>query len=381
MRFLKNILKFVLFSCIDFTLLIFRRDKNIVVCTGWGGKRFADNSRYIFLYLVCHKKQYDIKDVIWITQDIQIKKYLEKSGYKVCMKNSWKSIYYHLHAYYFFYDQFKIDYYYPLIRKARLINLWHGMPIKKFGAKNGKLWDLKDDYLFTCSSWGDKTIGTSFVADPKRFVHGMYPRNYYLMHSIPYLTEEEQFYMNKIMKQKQMGKSLVFYLPTFRKSKLMFLGESEGDKIHDFFSFLEQNNIFLFTKLHYFGYFNHNDSIKISNSNFLNLSSLIDIYPFLKEADILITDYSSVFFDYLYLNRPIICYPYDLLTYQDEDQGLLFDYSLLPAEKAYSLEELKELLLKTISGKDLYKEDRKNWLYKSFGNFSMNDTIKNIIDL
>lgn len=374
-------MKFFFFFCIDLFLFFFKRNKRIVVCTGWGGERFADNSRYIYLYLTEHKLQYNIEDVIWITQDISIKRNLINAGYKVCMKNSWKSIYYHLHASYFYYDQFKRDYYYRLIRKARLINLWHGMPIKKFGVNTGLNWILKDDYLFTCSSLGDQLIGSSFIADPARFIHGMYPRNYYLINAIPFLTEEEQSYLLQIRNQKAKGKKIIFYLPTFRKSKLMFLGESDTDKVVEFISFLGQNDFFLITKLHSVGYFNHHDSIKISDNNLLNLSSLVDIYPFLKETDILITDYSSVFFDFLYLDRPIICYPYDLDVYQNEDQGLLFDYSQLPAEKAFSMDDLKEKLLHLLLGEDYYKKERKNWLKKCFGDYTMEDTIKNTIGL
>ena len=377
MKMMKAILKFVFFFWIDLFLLFFKRNKRLVVCTGWGGKRFADNSRYMYLYLTEHKLQYKIEDVIWITQDLLIKENLEKAGYKVYMKNSWRSFYYHLHAYYFFYDQFKKDYFYRLLRKARLINLWHGMPIKKFGTKTGLVWILKDDYLFTCSSWGDDMIGASFIANPKRFIHGMYPRNYYLTNPIPFLTEEERSYLLQIRKQKEKGKKIVFYLPTFRKSKLMFLGESDMGKIVDFVSFLGQNDFYLLTKLHSVGYFNHHDSVKISDDNLLNLSSLIDVYPFLKEADILVTDYSSVLFDFLYLDRPIICYPYDLAVYQNEDQGLLFDYLQLPTEKVFSIDELQRKLLQVASGEDFYKEERRKWLKKCFGNYTMANTIKN----
>ena len=111
----------------------------------------------------------------------------------------------------------------------------------------------------------------------------------------------------------------------------------------------------------------------------LSLSPQTDIYPFLKEADILITDYSSVLFDFLYLDRDIICYAYDLYLYEHDDKGLLIDYQSLPADRVYSLDELKDNLQKKIDNRDDHAEDRKQWLKKCFADRTMNDTIQALL--
>lgn len=54
------------------------------------------------------------------------------------------------------------------------------------------------------------------------------------------------------------------------------------------------------------------------------------------------TDYSSLYFDFLLWNRPILFFPYDLEYYRNEDRGLIFDYEeFTPGPKAYGIEDLQ----------------------------------------
>ena len=362
---------------------IFKRDKKIILCAGWFGHRFADNSRYIFLYLNEHKKYLGLKKIIWITNNPQIGNALKKQGYSVCKRDSLLGIYYHLRAFYFFYDQFRFDFHTSLTSNSKCINLWHGIPIKKFGLfnKKEKRWDLEKDYLFTCSYFGDQTLGKCFKTQLNHFIHGMYPRNYYLLHPIPFLLNEETIYLQKIKAIKERGEKILFYLPTFRKnSKLCFLGETDNDKINEVLSFLKQKGYCLLSKIHFRGFEIHQDGFQINNQMFVNLPPHFDIYPFLKESDVLLTDYSSVLFDFLYLDRDIICFPYDLQTYKEKDQGLLLDYDTLPVDYVYNIEELTRWFINPrIPQKvEQMKKARKEWLARCFENKTINDTIKNI---
>ena len=342
---MKNFFPQFVICLIDLFLFFFKRDKKIVLCTGWNGLRFADNSRYIFLYLNTYRKNICLGQVVWLSNDSQICRELNEAGYTAYMKRSFMSIYYHLRAGYIFYDQFNNDLFVVLTRRSRMVNLWHGMPIKKFGVWSGLDWNLKSDYLFTCSDFGDKLIGKAFHTKPNHYIHGMYPRNYYLTEPIPYLTKDERFYIDFIQKKKRENKKILFYLPTFRKHQLQFLGITDLEKINLFFDFLDDHGYFLMTKIHTGGYYSNNDTIADSvKERILSLPPQTDIYPFLKETDILVTDYSSVLFDFLYLDRDIICYAYDLYMYEHEDKGLLIDYQSLPADRVYSLDELKENL-------------------------------------
>ncbi|HCF38358.1 MAG TPA: hypothetical protein DER56_04685, partial [Thermosipho africanus] len=83
----------------------------------------------------------------------------------------------------------------------------------------------------------------------------------------------------------------------------------------------------------------------VNHAAFINLPSEADVYTFLNLLDILMTDYSSIYFDFLLWNRPIIFFPYDLEYYRDEDRGLIFDYEdFTPGPKVYTLDSLHALL-------------------------------------
>jgi len=72
-----------------------------------------------------------------------------------------------------------------------------------------------------------------------------------------------------------------------------------------------------------------------------DLSSYPNISDLYLVSDLLITDYSSVFFDYAYLKRPILFYPYDYQLYQDELRGFYLDYERdLPGTIAHNEAEL-----------------------------------------
>ena len=59
-------------------------------------------------------------------------------------------------------------------------------------------------------------------------------------------------------------------------------------------------------------------------------------------CDLLITDYSSIFFDFLLLDRPIVFFPYDLEQYLSQDRAMYFDYEIMtPGPKCRTYDELE----------------------------------------
>ena len=82
-----------------------------------------------------------------------------------------------------------------------------------------------------------------------------------------------------------------------------------------------------------------------------------DTTPLLKYFDLLITDYSSIFTNFLLTNNPIIFYPFDLENYQQKE-GLCFNYNeFTPGPKVFDIKSLKEAI-NTIFIEDEYKEKR-----------------------
>jgi CDP-glycerol glycerophosphotransferase (TagB/SpsB family) len=69
----------------------------------------------------------------------------------------------------------------------------------------------------------------------------------------------------------------------------------------------------------------------------------VDPYTFLKEIDLLITDYSSIYSDYLMLNRPSVLFPFDFEEYSQDTRECYFEYDeYMPETKAYNMQELMD---------------------------------------
>ena len=101
-----------------------------------------------------------------------------------------------------------------------------------------------------------------------------------------------------------------------------------------------------------------------------------DIYPVLKYIDILITDYSSIAYDFLLLDRPIIFFDYDREIYEKIMGGFLFDYDeFSPGTKASNQQELTEALF----SEDIYKQRREE-VKDIFFDKSEQLASKNILD-
>jgi CDP-glycerol glycerophosphotransferase (TagB/SpsB family) len=107
------------------------------------------------------------------------------------------------------------------------------------------------------------------------------------------------------------------------------------------------------------------------NSNIFILSKFSATYNLLKISDCLITDYSSIYIDYLLLNKPIFFYCYDINKYQSENREIYFNYFkdiFTPGKKIRKKKDMSKNIIKFLNEKkDIYKYKRKK--SKKFFNF------------
>lgn len=407
--FLKIIKKLSIIS-INFLIFILsfliKKDDNIWLFGSWFGKSFSDNSKYLYLYCHNNKEKLGLKDVVWITNDANVYRELKEGNYSVFKKWTVTGIYFHLRAGYHFIcqDTSDINSYFSI--RAKRIQLWHGVGFKKMTYVNQvpeiKALKYKLIYLFklytspgmwykyiffSTSDFASINIFKfSFRLYENNVVVGNYPRNIYLKES----TNNDDIYLDKNQKEmielirviKSEGNKILLYLPTYRnipqihdKNVRLPLDLENTNELIKFNDFLKGNNLYFFTKFHFAG----DTSIVDNSNNFINLSSDFDIYPILKYTDVLITDYSSVYADFLFLNKPIIFYPYDLEEYKNLDKGFLFDYkSVTPGNIARNIEDLRSQIIYALDNDD-YKDKRQEILKMYFGENSK-DSFDVIID-
>lgn len=104
------------------------------------------------------------------------------------------------------------------------------------------------------------------------------------------------------------------------------------------------------------------NNFKVNNFNsrliFLG-EEVSDVNILLPHLDILLTDYSSVYFDYLLLDRPIVFTPFDLQEYKNSSRELYEDYEdVTPGIKCKNWKEVEVALSELINGHDNYKLER-----------------------
>lgn len=145
--------------------------------------------------------------------------------------------------------------------------------------------------------------------------------------------------------KKKLGISLssrvILYAPTWRDNNYdIKAGYQSFENLLDDKSFLDglSDTVFLF-RGHYF------TKLSKKSSSFIDVSSHNSINDLMLVSDCLITDYSSLFFDYAILKKPIYFYMPDLETYRDSVRGFYFDISSgLPGTISFNLEQLKETI-------------------------------------
>ena len=386
----KNIIINIFFLFLN---LFIKKDDNLYLCGSWFGNRFADNSSYFFLYINNYCKG---KKAIWITKNKEILAMLIENHYEAYMAWSLKGIYYALKAKYHLVDQGYDDINpYTSVNSIKL-NLWHGFALKKVGKlrfnkppKRKKSFPLRkfinkftsqgfwrESYFLITSQLSKEIYIKAYPRSEDKMLLANYPRNELLIKDLfDHLILDKNILslLTRIDNAKNKGMKIIGYFPTFRDAgDDLFLGISELEGILDFDKFLEENKIIMVTKFH-FGIQLTSSSLKNFILQLEKLNSIIiineqnDIYPILKKTDVLITDYSSISCDFIWLNRPIIYYPYDLQNYIEKDRGLIFDYDeITPGIKVFNIKELKKEILNAIAGNDEYQNEREKLMKKVF---------------
>lgn len=303
--------------------------------------QFNDNPKYLFLHVSnCHP---DLRP-IWITKDDGIYQDLVGKGFQVYKQESLRGIYHCLTAKVYFYNAFPEDINFFTSGGAMLVNLWHGVGLKKieFNIERGVLADCykhrKWKYRF-CSPWRFKRpsyllSSTDFQSGPfssafriplNRCLNLGYPRNDLMFlpeaARLKFIEQYEPAETMKLLNKLRNYSKVLIYMPTWRQSK-SFLPDMELD-FHLVDEILRSKNALLILKLH----INSENVLTEGLTNVIILPYGVDVYTILPYTHTLITDFSSVLYDYLLLpGREIILFLFDLESYLT---GYDFNYPFL----------------------------------------------------
>ncbi len=388
---LKKLLDYTIMLPLYWLSYIIPKDEKLWIFGSWFGERYADNSKYLFEYV--NKYHPEIK-AVWLTSNKKVYKYLKSKGYKVFFKNSLAGFWFSLRAKVAIVCQSKKSDLYPFIndKKTFIVQLWHGIPLKKIGyddtifsyKNKSKIRKylinlffpfLKEKYsLFIATSMETKKLfSKAFKLDISKVKITGYPRN-------------DVLFSKKGISKKSYKK--IIYLPTFRKNigSKIDLFKPYGFNTKKIDKFLEKLKAKLFIKLHPV---NNPDKDILEElrkcKNIIFLNNDIDLYEILGNFDILITDYSSVYFDYLLLDKPIIFAPFDIEEYTKKDREFYYEYDeVTPGPKAKSWDEVLIYIMEAIKNPEKYKEERekiRNIFHKYKDERSSERVFKEIVKL
>lgn len=310
---------------------------------------FADNARALYEYFTTHEKYNDFT-FIWVVSANFKPIYRKNTIFihnPVGVRNKDYVIYlYHLMtSKYLFCTHSSFDEAVPSRQVSVL--LWHGTMLKRICAMNDreKMKGGKPQYRFfvSPSKFYVGIFSKSFVCKEKNVLVCGYPRNDYLFEKTDVLT--------KLGINKDDFSKIIVYMPTFRTpldgsytdstvQKQMCIDIEDTSTLARLSCFLEERKMLLIIKWHPSDIrqsmlFQSKGIMAIQNQ----VLEIIDaqVYHLLHYADALITDYSSVFCDYLLLDRPIAFDVSDIDSYSDK-RGFVFDTPLdyMPGMKLYN---------------------------------------------
>lgn len=351
------------------------RDRTRYACIGWhktaDGEVFADNAKYFFLFL---SRQPGMRP-IWLAKSRTLAAELRHRGLQSAYAYSLYGIWQALRAGWFVIDAFLQPQDFALCGRAKIVQLLHGKGMKKRGYNEPPL--RPHDFIFATSPFTLEALPLPFRMGAETHITG-YSRNDALLSEFTHADIGVDTKMQDHLKRvRGCGTAVILYAPTFRRGEKAF--RLQGIDLKALEAWARKKNAHVLVSLHnkYRAQQTHQQLGR--HLSFLRES---DIYPLLPQIDVLVTDYSSSFADFLLLDRPLVFYPYDLESYQ-ANEGLITDYeTITPGPKARTFPELLATLDETLATKSASWANKRKQvrdLYHTYQDGHSSERIWNIL--
>ena len=277
------------------------------------------------------------------------------------------------------------------------INLWHGLEPKKAGVFSDAevewnyIFSTKNDFMVATSEFGRMIFSSVFNIPLYRIKKFSQARYKWLFENKGKRNLEKLLKINVNKFDK-----IIMYTPTFKKG----IGKEDA-KINDknilnlleydesiLIEYLKKNNILLILKFHPSEEnkvkSSYSDNIVILKDEIM-IENFITINEVLDAVDLLISDYSSIYIDYINLERPVLFFGYDKDEYIN-NRGILFDdldFWWQAGPEVKTITEFLDESNKLINNENYYKKEREqfNRLVNGYKNKSNDDLIRFIYSI
>ena len=367
--------------------IIFRRMKrknNWIVFESFFGRGYNDSPKYIYEYM--RDRYGDRYRYIWVLNDPPK---AVKKQVKTVKMTSLSHVYYSTRAKYHIYNVRQPGWF----RKEEdmvFVETWHGTPLKKLAfdledvhlaSKDHKSEFYKDtrvwDYLVSANRFSTEVFEHAFDVDKNIIIETGYPRNDILF------SRRGVDIAAKV--KKGLGipsdKKVILYAPTWRDNSFFEPGKYKFELELDLDLMKEElgDEWVVLLRLHY--HIANNIDISAYKGFVYNASSYSDISRLYLISDVCLTDYSSVFFDYANLRRPVLFFVYDYEEYKDELRGMYLDMETeLPGPMLKTSREVVDAV-KNIQSYDMRYRDRYNQFCEKYCSFDDGNASKRIAEI
>ena len=376
--------KFYLFNKVDEKTILFEV---------FGGRNYSCSPKYIYEKMITMPEFKDYK-FVWSFKDIDAHE-IKKTDNLILVKHASKEYYkYCASSKYWIVNSIMGEH----IKKKKnqiYVQCWHGTPLKRLrndievsGSVLNTIKEIRKrndrdssrfDYFLSPSKFATEKFTSAFnlknLGKKDIIIEEGYPRNELLF---TYTAEDV-----KRIKEKfgvPSDKKVIFYLPTFRDNQhtsgvgYTYSLNIDFDRLKEKFS---DKYVILFSA-HYF-VANSIDLSKYEGFVINANKKLDDINELYIISDIIMTDYSSVFFDFANLKRPMLFYMYDLDSYKNNLRDFYMDLDELPGPIAKTQEELEYNLENIEEISKQYKEKYEKF-NKKFNYLDDKDATERVIN-
>lgn len=261
----------------------------------------------------------------------------------------------------------RINTIFPLDAKQhRFINLWHGIPLKRIGYAS---LDLQDKLQSISAEHARcHSVIASSKIDRMAMASAFYPLNFHniwltgLPRNDVILREETLLpvdFQEQLVRLRQTlgGRRLVLFAPTFRNAQAegyYVFSESERQALAEC---LRKHNAVLGVREHMADKANsYSQALSGVDMPVISLDRryFADIELLYRESDLLITDYSSCFIDFMLTGKPEICFAYDYESYAGSERGLFYELTdVFPGPVCHDFRALLQSLDEILAGQQL----------------------------
>lgn len=348
-------------------------DEKTVVFNSFNGKTYGCSPKAVYEYMISHEEFSDW-NFIWAFKNAKKHKFLENNPNTKVIRQTARIYERRLAKAKYWVTNYRVpDHVWPKPEQV-YVQCWHGTPLKRLGydlqtsenaidsiADIRKKYDMdakKFDYILSPSKFASEKFSSAWNLKSSgmedKVMEVGYPRNDFLLNHKP---EDIRAIKENLGIPEE--KKVILYAPTWRDNQHEAGVGFTYDLNLDFERLREElgeEYVILF-RVHYL--VASKFSFKDFEGFIYNVSNYDDINHLYLIADLLITDYSSVFFDYGILKKPMLFYMYDLDDYKDSIRGFYFGIDKLPGRIITKESELPDAIRDSVENfvyDDKYRE-------------------------